>query len=849
LLAGVLAGLALSGGCNREIKRSLDPRIAVLAKDSPALRACLALANMGQVCDTLASADPDSLQRFGVVIVGRRFMAGLDSLACRESFAALVDFAARGGCVLIFGLEPETCTPGRLPATVRFATDDPSGWGNYDETESIAYPEHPLFNRPHHLTYLAGIPEPDRIISTPAPWNILLAKEPEHPGQAPLLVNPVDSVGSLFELAWGKGRIVVCQPQIEQYYAGGYGYSIHPLEGGLLLFENLIQYARCSAASDSLPWIEPQALPRVAAPGDTVRFELEGSGTGNIALDWDLGDGSTAAGASPSHVFSADGIYRVRVRLTDSRGAVTRGACLVQVEKPRCKRWGDYIAEAMTRRYYPDPGRPGVNYRTALFMDGLLDLYQRNQDPQLLDYIDRFFHKRLIDRWDRRPYKGDLTPDHDFVDIYSLMSAARRMFGVTGDSAYLAMCREVWDQDISLDSQIPSDSLWTPWTWRGKEAIVDFEYFETELRADYFKATGDMRQVEEAARQMLMYDRTFRDPKDDLYFQAISFDRSAFYCSPERPNGLNDSKWGRADGWMAMAWAELLEVLPADSPYHPAVMEAVRKFFTAVVAHQDSASGLWALITDKQNTPGIWMETTSSSMFVYSLIRLVELGALPREPFLTAARHGYNGLQTRIRIGADDFPFLSDACEGTLPRLDIARWIASHRRDNDFHVLGPYLRAEEALWRVCPPVVGVLGSLRPELSRLGQRLNRENVFFYQIPELSTDCDLILLQAVVVDRGAFDRNEADTRARLDRLLDYAASGGTVFILPQSQNARLAAALPPGLVLDAAGKASLNEDENSGWEPRERDGSSCFVRPMNQGFIVYCENDPPAGLILN
>ena len=270
--------------------------------------------------------------------------------------------------------------------------------------------------------------------------------------------------------------------------------------------------------------------------------------------------------------------------------------------------------------------------------------------------MDGFFRTRLIDRWEKRPYRGDYHTDVNFVDIYSLMSPSWRMYALTGDSTYLMMCREVWEQSLTIDRSLPRDALWGPWSWQGREAIVDFTYFNTELRADYFRAGGDRTVLDEAAGQMLLFDRIFRDPTDSLYFQAISLDGRAHYYSPQRPSGLNDSKWGRANGWMALAWTELMEVLPESHLRRIECERAIRRFFDGVVNTQDPDTGLWSLITDRADYPGMWRETTSTGMFVYAMTRLVELGVLPREPYLDAARRGYNGLQQRIRTGIPCVP-------------------------------------------------------------------------------------------------------------------------------------------------------------------------------------------------
>ena len=312
----------------------LDPRIAVIGSGERSLAACRALWNMGQVCDTLSAVDPARLEHYPVAILGRDAMEGLDSTESAAGFAALTEYAHRGGTLIVFGLNPGIWREGSFPADIKFATGDPSGWGNYDFSEEIAIPEHPLFNFPHHLDYLAGLEEIDRIIATGSDCRILLAKDSLHPEQAAYAAQTVNDVGSIFEIECGAGRILVCQPILELYYAGGAGVVPHPLEGGLLLFENLIEYARTLAAGEQLPVVGLRALPAICAPGDTVRFEIE-SNDELAGFEWDFGDGTRAGGQSPTHVFRAAGEYLVRVKALGSKGTAARAACRVEVAQAR----------------------------------------------------------------------------------------------------------------------------------------------------------------------------------------------------------------------------------------------------------------------------------------------------------------------------------------------------------------------------------------------------------------------------------------------------------------------------------------------------------------------------------
>ena len=51
-----------------------------------------------------------------------------------------------------------------------------------------------------------------------------------------------------------------------------------------------------------------------------------------VAWQWDLGDGTTSADASFSHVYTAPGTYTVTLRVTDDRGATATATQTITIQ-------------------------------------------------------------------------------------------------------------------------------------------------------------------------------------------------------------------------------------------------------------------------------------------------------------------------------------------------------------------------------------------------------------------------------------------------------------------------------------------------------------------------------------
>ena len=75
----------------------------------------------------------------------------------------------------------------------------------------------------------------------------------------------------------------------------------------------------------------PYATPQPAYPGDLVTFQSAATDANNNALTyaWDFGDGSTGAGANPTHVYATAGSYKATMTVSDGKGGTDTG--IVQV--------------------------------------------------------------------------------------------------------------------------------------------------------------------------------------------------------------------------------------------------------------------------------------------------------------------------------------------------------------------------------------------------------------------------------------------------------------------------------------------------------------------------------------
>ncbi|MFN2114409.1 MAG: glycoside hydrolase family 105 protein [Anaerolineae bacterium] len=134
--------------------------------------------------------------------------------------------------------------------------------------------------------------------------------------------------------------------------------------------------------------------------------------------------------------------------------------------------------------------------------------------------------------------------------------------------------------------------------------------------------------VDQAASEYLAHERHLEDRRSGLWFHGWSF---------ETQDHMSGAYWGRGNGWVAVAGAELLRWLPADHPDRPAVQESVTRQLDGLVDVQDG-SGMWHTVVDR---PDFYLETSATAAISAALARGIADGWLPATPARrTAAARG-----------------------------------------------------------------------------------------------------------------------------------------------------------------------------------------------------------------
>ncbi len=262
---------------------------------------------------------------------------------------------------------------------------------------------------------------------------------------------------------------------------------------------------------------------------------------------------------------------------------------------------------------------------------------------------------RLLNRmeWVIHTIPGRKYMPWDFhVDSYVFGSVPLQMYLLTGNETYRRIGLDYADRQW----EDPDEQGLT----RQARFWVDDIYMVCSMQVQAYRATGQVKYVERAAR-----------------FANV-------YCGQlQQPNGMfrhgktSPFFWGRGNGWVAAGIAETLRSLPENNPERAQLMDHYRKFMAGLLKHQND-DGMWYQLLDD---PESWPETSCTAMFTFAMTVGVNHGWLGEE-YAQAARKAWIVLCTEY---LDERGNLSQVCQGTGQRDNKQYYLDRGRRTGDLH--------------------------------------------------------------------------------------------------------------------------------------------------------------------
>jgi unsaturated rhamnogalacturonyl hydrolase len=186
--------------------------------------------------------------------------------------------------------------------------------------------------------------------------------------------------------------------------------------------------------------------------------------------------------------------------------------------------------------------------------------------------------------------------------------------------------------------------------------------------------TGDQKYYDDAARQAINFQKYLLDPQTGLYAHGW------FSTTQSRSPVF----WGRANGWIAWATAELLDKLPVKHPLYKTILKKFQKYM-GTLANYQSTDGMWHQVLNNDKS---YEETSCTAMFSFAMARGVRRGWLSAK-YKSNAIKGWNAVASHVSSDG----VVHGICRGTDIGYDQQFYMDRKTIDNDPRGLGAVIAA------------------------------------------------------------------------------------------------------------------------------------------------------------
>lgn len=323
----------------------------------------------------------------------------------------------------------------------------------------------------------------------------------------------------------------------------------------------------------------------------------------------------------------------------------------VPAPAPAAEAVGELIVANLLSRDYMMYGEEALHYAEAATAVGALRFAAATGHS--------FELEQLVDRYEPLLNENsELVSRRAHVDMNVIGIVPLQIAILTGDPGFLRQGLSFADSqwDDPQEDGLTSQSRW----W------IDDLYMVGMLQIQAYRATGDPRYADRAARQLASY------------LPRLQQENGLFYHSPDVP-----IFWGRGNGWVAVAMAEVLSELPPDHGLREQLLGHYRKMMNSLLNYQ-ADNGMWRQVVDY---PDSWEESSATAMFAYAMLLGVQHNLLEAGPYRRAVGRAWKGLVLLI----DKDGNVSEVCVGTGKKNDLEYYLARPRVVGDFHGQAPVL--------------------------------------------------------------------------------------------------------------------------------------------------------------
>ena len=361
------------------------------------------------------------------------------------------------------------------------------------------------------------------------------------------------------------------------------------------------------------------------------------------------------------------------------------------IYKVYAQRFADSEMKRFPEAWQLDHGkRLFFGYAQGVGCCAMLDMWRATGARRYFDYVEQWADSLINDKGEIHLYNMS-DYNLDFINSGKVLFA---LYKETGKEKY-KQAMDVLIRQLSRHPRTTDGGFWHKLVYQ-HQMWLDGIYMASPFMAEYGATFNQPQWIDEAVRQIRVCHKHTFDARTGLYYHA--WDESKNQRWANSVTGQSPNFWGRSIGWWFMALVDVLDFVPADHEGRADLIAYVQGLAASLPYYQDK-DGLWYQVIDRSGDEGNYLESSVSTMFIYTLYKGVRLGLID-PTYLAVAEKGYQGvLKHFIEVDENGVVSLTQTCAvaglGGNPYRsgDYDYYIHEKVRANDPKAVGPFINA------------------------------------------------------------------------------------------------------------------------------------------------------------
>lgn len=345
--------------------------------------------------------------------------------------------------------------------------------------------------------------------------------------------------------------------------------------------------------------------------------------------------------------------------------------------------WGEKACLSLMERYAPIELPPANrwHYHQGVYLYGMYRVWQITKKAEYFNYFKKYVDD-LVDIegnfYFRRDELDAIQPGLLLFPLYEATQEKRYKVAATKLRNLLKTINKTTEGGYWHKDKYPYQ-MW-----------LDGLYMAGPFSVIYGKMFNEPDLIHACLEQEKLMRSHTKDESTGLLYHAWDEKREQPWADPN--TGRSKEVWSRSLGWYGMALVDILEHLSEDAPGRNELIKELKDYVKTVVNYQDQESGLWYQVVDKGDLGDNWLESSGSSLFLYTIAKGINLNLID-DSYIGAAKKSYEGLlEKMVSFDENNRLQLEGICIGTSCGV-YDYYVARETSVNDLHGLGAFILA------------------------------------------------------------------------------------------------------------------------------------------------------------